>query len=51
MKEGSILAIVKLIYGALRAWLRDMATQSSTPVDDWMLDVLDELLGFTAVVK
>ena len=39
-----VLAIVKLIYGHLRSWLLEEAKKTETPVDDWMLGVLDKLL-------
>lgn len=39
-----ILTIVKLIYKELRPWLIEEAKKTETPVDDWMLGVLDRVL-------
>jgi len=41
---GIILAIVKIIYKELRPWLTEEAKKTETPVDEWMLSVLDRLL-------
>lgn len=44
---GTVLGLVKTIYGFLRPWLWEQARESNTPVDNWMLDMLDKLLGFS----
>jgi len=42
----TILGLVKTIYGFIRPWLWDEAKKSDSPIDDWMLSMLDRLLGF-----
>jgi len=42
---GIILAIVRQIYLLIRPWLKKKADETDTPVDNWMLDLLDTLLG------
>jgi hypothetical protein len=42
------LGLVKTIYGFIRPWLWEQAKKSDSPVDDWMLGMLDRLLGFEA---
>jgi len=39
-----ILGLVKMIYKQIREWLREEAKKTESPVDDWMLDILDKLL-------
>lgn len=41
-----VLGLVKTVYGFIRPWLWDQAKKSDSPVDDWMLTMLDRLLGF-----
>jgi len=41
---GLAFGLVKIIYKELRSWLREEAKKTETPVDDWMLDILDKLL-------
>jgi hypothetical protein len=41
---GLVLSIVKMIYKELRPWLEQQAQKTETPVDDWMIAVLDKLL-------
>lgn len=47
---GTVLLLFRTIYAALRSWLWEMAKKSDTPVDDWMLELLDTLLGFVQKV-
>jgi hypothetical protein len=42
-----ILQVVKEIYSFLRPWLYEQAKNTTTPIDDWMLHVLDSILGIT----
>jgi len=42
---GVVLSIIRTIYGYLRPWLKEQAAKTETPVDDWMLNALDAVLG------
>lgn len=41
---GTTLILVKTIYGFLRPWLWTQAKKSDSPIDDWMLNMLDKVL-------
>ncbi len=42
---NAILSVAKVIYGFIRPWLSEEAKKSTTPVDDWMIEVLDKILA------
>ncbi len=44
---GLVIGIIRSIYGVIRPWLKEEAAKSQTPIDDWMLTLLDNLLGVT----
>jgi len=44
MDFGLVLTIVKLIYKHIRSWLIEESKKTETPIDDWMLSILDRLL-------
>jgi hypothetical protein len=43
---GKTVAVAVLIftYQQLRPWLKEQATKTDTPLDGWVLDLLDKLL-------
>jgi hypothetical protein len=42
---GLILAIAKLVYQFIRPWLVEQAANTATPIDDWMITILDKLFN------
>jgi hypothetical protein len=44
MTPEMVLRVVRVIYKSLSAWLHEEAKKSNTPVDDYMLEILDFLL-------
>jgi PII-like signaling protein len=44
MTPEMVLRIVRVIYKSLRVWLAEEAKKSDTPVDDYMVEILDFLL-------
>jgi hypothetical protein len=45
LPSSVVIGMIKLIYGHIRPWLLEQVKKSESPVDDWMLVVLDQLLG------
>lgn len=43
---GSAIAIklLKAVYQQLRPWLKEQAAKTDTPLDGWVLDLLDSVL-------
>jgi len=41
---GVILVIIRIIYKEIRPWLEVQAGRTDTPIDDWMIAILDKLL-------
>jgi len=39
------IATLKFLYQQLRPWLKEQAVKSETPLDEWVLDLIDRLLG------
>lgn len=39
------LKVLGFIYQQVRPWLKEQAAKSETPIDDWMLDLVDKVLG------
>jgi hypothetical protein len=44
MVPEAVLKVVKVIYKALRPWLEEEAKKTATPVDNYMLELLDYFL-------
>jgi hypothetical protein len=42
-----VIPVLKLVYSQLRPWLKEQAAKSDTPLDNWVLDLLDKLLDIT----
>ena len=40
-----VLKVLKIIYLSIRPWLFEQAAKTETPIDNWMLEVFDMLLG------
>jgi hypothetical protein len=47
MNPVKLLMIFKLIFCRpnLAAWLKEQAAKSDTPIDDWMVELIYEILG------
>jgi hypothetical protein len=40
------LKLLAFLYGQLRPWLREQASKSETPLDEWMLDLLERAIEY-----
>jgi hypothetical protein len=47
MNPTKLLMIFKLIFGrpAIAAWLKAEAAKTNTPIDDWMVELIYEIIG------
>lgn len=37
--------VLKAVYQQIRPWLKEQAAKTDTPLDGWVLDLVDNLLG------
>jgi len=44
LSQAGQLSIIGMIYKKIRPWLVEQAAKTETPIDDWMISVLDWLL-------
>lgn len=42
------LKVLGFIWIQVKPWLKEQAAKSETPIDEWMIDLVDKVLGTTS---